>query len=132
MPVSYLTPEQLAEHQALESEIMRRRGERILAADRAKAEVSTNSPPSPQKNAPHVTVVDGAKEPKLTPAQAKEMAAAYRENYATYYADSPEIIELLEERLAAAFKADGWKLEPLTPNDRLKLLRARHAAKGNN
>jgi hypothetical protein len=130
MPVGFLTNEQLAEHQALEREIMRRRGGRVLAADQAKSAAKANPPPAPQPNAPKVDVVDGATAAKLSEKQAREMAEAYRANYAEHYAGDPEIIALMEARLAAAAKADGWELPPLSPTDRLRLLRQRHAAKG--
>jgi hypothetical protein len=108
-----------------EREIMQRRGERAIAADRAKAE-AVDAGPAPQL----FPVIDGAKEPLISEGQAREMATAYRANYQNY-ADSPEIIQLLEKRLADAFQADGWQLPPLSADDRLKLLRQQHAAKGN-
>ena len=55
------------------------------------------------------------------------MAEAWRATYNNY--DNPEIVELMEAKLAAAFVADGWTLPPLSPADRLKLLRRLHAAK---
>jgi hypothetical protein len=122
----YLTPEQLAEFQEIERAIMRRRGERSIAkaaAEKAKATQSAANatPPQTPSNIPtapyRVELIDGSG-PKLSTSQAQEMAQAYRENYASYCYDD-EHINLLEARLAAAAKADGWELPPML--DALKL-----------
>ena len=67
--------------------------------------------------------------PKLSEAEAIGMAEAMRATYSNY-ADMPEIIELQEAKLAKAFAADGFKLPPLSQENRLKFLRSQHAAKG--
>jgi len=56
-------------------------------------------------------------------------ADAWRANYARYADD--EIAKLMEGRLVAALTADGYKVPPAPAPDRLKMLRRRHAAKGN-
>src|SRR5690349_2069167 len=116
-----------AELFALERSIMIQRGERAIAADRAKAEAAAVAVSQPTPDP--FPVIDGAKEPLISEAQARDMAEAYRAAYSNY-ADTPEIIDLMEQRLAEAFAADGWKLPKLSPDGRLKLLRQRHAAKG--
>jgi hypothetical protein len=60
----------------------------------------------------------------------QDFAANWRANYVRY--DDVEIQKLMEARLVAALKADGYAVPKQPEQDRLKLLRAPHAAKGNN
>ena len=61
----------------------------------------------------------------LTPEQVADWAAAWRANYARYGSD-PEVIQLMEAKLAAALRADGYAVPPWSADDRLKALKARH------
>src|SRR5262245_6239378 len=126
-----------AELEAAEREIMRRRGERALAAElaareeaadrgRQAQEAAAKPSPPPSLHTPRMQVQFGWAAPKLSEAEALGLAQALRATYSNY-ADMPEIIELQEAKLAKAFAADGWTLPSLSPDDRLKLLRRQHA-----
>jgi hypothetical protein len=124
------------EVQAFERELLRRRGERVLAEEakvraeleaKVKAEKEAAENPQPPNLAtPKMEIVYGPRAAKLSEQQALEMAEAMRATYSNY-ADMPEIIELQEAKLAKAFAADGFKLPPLSQEDRLKMLRRQHA-----
>jgi hypothetical protein len=113
-----------------EREIMEWRGQRVIDARKAAEEAA--KAPGARKLAELSGLKEadflGAGPPELTARQIAETATAYRANYSRY--DDPEIVALLEERLAAAFKADGYSLPPMPAEDRLKML-LRRAAKGN-
>jgi hypothetical protein len=60
--------------------------------------------------------------PRLTEKQAAAAAAAYRANYASY---DEELAKLMEARLTAALRADGYAVPPMPAADRLRELKAR-------
>jgi hypothetical protein len=106
-----LTPEEAAE---FEAELLRRQAERagIRTAAAAKPPIPSLQPGDGGISAP----------PSLTEEQAAKWAAAYRANYARY---SPEVVEMMEARLVAALKADGFAVPPRSAEERLKELRTR-------
>jgi hypothetical protein len=121
---AYLTQAQIAE---AEREVMQRRGERSRASDLAKATAAAEPADPPPADVVATWVIGN--EPHFSPRQVQELVGDYRAQYVRY-ADSPEIVELMEAKLAAALKADGLPVPQQTPEARLKVLRERHAAKG--
>src|SRR5262249_61913878 len=112
MPIPNPTREQL---EAAEREIMVRRGERALAAEQAAREeaaergrvaqeAAANPSPPPPPSVPRMSIQFGWAAPNLTEAQALEMAQAMR---AGYDFGNPELVELQEARLKAAFAKEG-------------------------
>src|SRR5215475_1522660 len=108
MPIPSPTREELAE---VEREIMRRRGERALAAEQAAreeaaergrlaAEHAANPPPPPPASIPRMELRFGWTAPKLSEAEAIAGAEALR---ATYDFSNPALVELQEARLREAF-----------------------------
>src|SRR5438132_10133396 len=115
---AYLTPDQIA---AVERDIMIRRGERSRAAERAKVEAAAEGSQRADQS-PEGFMRTGinwvvGNQPKFNAQQVQELIAGYRAQYARY--DNPEIVELMEAKLAAALKADGIEVPPLSAEDRL-------------
>jgi hypothetical protein len=115
----------LAEWAAEEQRLLRLRGERVIAADAAAREEAKQRAELIERhredvNAPRVDLQTGT--PRLTAQQVAETAAAYRANYANC---DEELANLMEARLAAALTADGYKVPPRPPADRLRELKAR-------
>jgi hypothetical protein len=71
--------------------------------------------------------------PALSDAETADWIAAYRAGYSRFAHDpqGEAIITLMEKRLATALEADGRKLPPFDPADRLRALRAAAAARAN-
>src|SRR5215475_1197416 len=110
-----------AELEAAEREIMRRRGERALAAElaareeaaergRIAAEHAANPPPPPSPSIPRMEVQFGWATPKLSEQEAIAGAEIMRR---AYDFDNPELVEMQEARLREAFAKDGYRLPPL-------------------
>ena len=115
----------LAEWAAEEQRLMRIRGERVQAEEAAAGEEAKQRAEMIERhradpNAPRVEFETGT--PRLTEKQVAAAAAAYRANYASY---DEELANLMEARLAAALTADGYKVPPRPPADRLRELKAR-------
>jgi hypothetical protein len=115
----------MAEWSAEEARLLRIRGERVQAKEAAakaetkqRAEMIERHRADP--NAPRVEFETGT--PRLTEKQVAAAAAAYRANYA---GSDEELANLMEARLAAALTADGYKVPPRPPADRLRELKAR-------
>jgi hypothetical protein len=114
-----------AEWAAEEQRLMRIRGERVQAEEAAAGEEAKQRAEMIERhradpNAPRVEFETGT--PRLTEKQVAAAAAAYRANYASY---DEELANLMEARLAAALTADGYKVPPRPPADRLRELKAR-------
>jgi hypothetical protein len=124
---AYLTPDQIS---AAERDVMERRGERSRASHLAKAAAATAPADLSPADVVGTWVIGRNNQPHFAPQQMQELVDGSRAQYVRY-ADSPEKIELMEAKLAAALKADGLPVPQQTPEDRLKALRERHAAKGN-
>jgi hypothetical protein len=71
--------------------------------------------------------------PSLSASETAEWIQAYRAGYSRFAHDpqGEAIITLMEKRLAAALEADGKKLPPFPPEERLRALRIAAAARGN-
>lgn len=115
----------LAEWAAEEQRLLRIRGERVQAEEAAanvaakqRAEMIERHRANP--NATRVEFETGPR--RLTDQQVADAAAAYRAPYANC---DEELAKLMESRLAAALTADGYKVPPRSPADRLRELKAR-------
>jgi hypothetical protein len=84
------------------------------AAEKAKAE--TAAPALPAGIMPHDFI--GSAHQPLTEEQVNQLVDGWRAAYASY--DDPEVIELLEAKLAAALKADKLPVPPARAEDRLR------------
>jgi hypothetical protein len=100
--------------------------ERAATAE-AEAEEAAKNRPALDQLMPRVTFGD-----RLTESQVESFAESYRARYTARYDGDDEIQELMEARLVAALIADGYSVPKKPEQDRLKILRARHAAKGKN
>ena len=114
-----------AELEAAEREIMKRRGERILAAEvAAKAEAQTKAERIAKLRADPTTlrVRFDTGIPRLTDHQVAEVAAEWRARYGDY---DDELRAIQEQRLKAALQADGYTVPEMSAADRLSELKAR-------
>src|SRR4051794_36935982 len=68
---------------------------------------------SRQPAVPLTVEIHGDRTPRFTEHETAGLIEGYRAGYARY-ANAPEIVGLMEERLAAALKADGVALPPMT------------------
>jgi hypothetical protein len=115
----------IAELREEEQRLLGIRGERALAREaevRAEAQQKAERVAKLRADpaAPRVQFETGT--PRLTGQQVADAAAAYRANYA---GSDEELANLMEARLAAALTADGYKVPPRPPADRLRELKAR-------
>jgi hypothetical protein len=111
-----------AEVEAAETAVLIRRGERLRAAEaaaKAEAEAVKLCPPPDR---PQPQPIFETEPRRLTESQVQEAAAAYRANYANC---DEELRNLMEARLTAALKADGYAVPPVPVADRLRALKAR-------
>jgi hypothetical protein len=111
-----------AEWEAEVTRVQKLRAERLARHPAADA--------SRQPAVPLTVEIHGDRTPRFTEHETAGLIEGYRAAY-TRYAHAPEIVDLLEERLAAALKADGLALPPMTAEARLQILRRGHAAKAN-
>ena len=110
------------ELEAAEREIMTRRGDRVRAAEaaaKAEAEAAKLRPPPDQSQPQPIFETERR---RLTESEVQETAAAYRANYANC---DEELRNLMEARLTAALRADGYAVPRMPAADRLRELKAR-------
>jgi hypothetical protein len=102
-----LTPAQIAEAMAILDRV------KAEAAEQAKAEPTPKIPAGLRPS----DFVGSAAQP-LSEADVNKLVQGWRDAYTAY--DDPEVIELLEAKLAAALKADKLSVPPEPPEDRLR------------
>jgi hypothetical protein len=113
--------------EAVNREILARRAERVAPAPAAQP--SGGEQPRAPRQPSDFSGLDKNEfrggMPALSEAETAAWIEAYRAGYERYATDpnGAEIIKGMEARLAAALAADGVKLPPQSPDDRLKALR---------
>jgi hypothetical protein len=115
----------IAELREEEQRLLRIRGERALAREaQAKEEAQQKADRIAKLRAdpaaPRVQFETGT--PRLTAQEIAAAASAWRANYSRY---DEQLRTLLEDRLQAAMKADGYECPPLPPADLVRDLKAR-------